>query len=704
MHYENRNHGERGSSGVSLLKRFFLGAVWGGLTGLFLGIIDCIRIGLVYHEGDYHKQVSIKPYLIDCRSIFTIASGKMILFGAIIGIGIIAAKYGFTLVFRKNASRRPGLLMDLPECLFFFSLFYALSVLYCHPEPLWRTSYHLIFYILIILAVVFLLWFLMKRLVVSSFPGRKYFGYGLCGLLFILSVAILFFEIRFSGILNARAFQEESASISRTPNIILVILDTVRADHLSCYGHEKPVTPVVDRVASEGMRFNHCISSAIWTLPSHASIFTGLYPIGHQVDFSNYHLAGEFQTLAEALKRKGYQTAGFVANPIISYENNFSQGFDYFKAYGNNKITRTEFYLLGNILWQKSGLSKLFARKVYPPFSQYQRGDDLVRDMENWFRIEYRQDKPFFLFLNFMDAHYPYQVPAQFKPDFSCPEPDYTFLNHKEKSIDYFRGKYKVGQAAIEKMRAYYTLSIAYADHCLGLFLDRLRERGLYDRLALIVSSDHGEYFGGHREFYHRLFHNFGIYNELIHVPLIIRYPPSVGGGIVVEDLVQNVDIMPTILDFAGIDSLDADYPLQGRNLFDLAQSGGRRYALSQFTNPPVEDILDERQKHRVRKIYPNVDLKEWFKGYSALQDGEFKFVQDAEGREYFFNLAADPGESRDAAAGHGQEKKNMRERLKAWEQDLMDQAPKNISIIRNPEIEEKLEALGYIQAREREN
>ena len=313
-------------------------------------------------------------------------------------------------------------------------------------------------------------------------------------------------------------------------------------------------------------------------------------------------------------------------------------------------------------------------------------------------------DKPFFLCLNFMEAHFPYQPPEPFKSQFSSIQDDTRFITRTQKSRNYFGGKYRVHDEEIEKMDWLYTASIANLDHCLGQLFDWLKKKGLYEDLVLIITSDHGEYFGGHPEFYHRLFHNFVIYNELLRVPLIIRYPPGLEKGRVVDAPVQNVDIMPTILHFAGIDDYVSPYPIHGRNLFVLAEEGGRDYTFSSVTAPPAGYILNKKQMQRVLRIYPWVRIKDWFKSYTALQNRQYKFVKDSLGHERLFHLPLDPLESRDTAAEQEGIAEEMSDRLAKWERQLKDEALEEITIKANPETIKRLEQLGYIQGEDAEH
>lgn len=286
-------------------------------------------------------------------------------------------------------------------------------------------------------------------------------------------------------------------------------LDTTRADHLGCYGYPEPTTPVLDRIAAEGVRFSHAYSTNPITLPSHTSIMTGTYPIFHGVrDNSTYFVDDRLTTLAETLGAAGYDTSAVVAAFVLDHRFNLDQGFRSYDDRVDENWSKDEIEARGKNAFgfaeRKANLVSLAALE--------------------WLR-EWSESKPFFLWLHYFDAHQPTNPP----------EPHHS------------------------RFAARYDGEIAFADEQLGKVLDELRRRGELDRTLVVVAADHGEGLLDHGEPTHSLL----IFDSTMHVPLIVRVP---GGpkGLVEEHLASTVDIVPTILDLLG---LPAPEEVQGRSL-----------------------------------------------------------------------------------------------------------------------------------------
>jgi arylsulfatase A-like enzyme len=682
----------RNRKAMTLTRRITAALLWGLVFGLFLGLLDCARITRTLH---LRWAGYLKPYLLDCLPIFHAATVKLMLFSAVVCAVAVMIRWFLAIRMRRGGPAATSFFHDLPMCAVVTGLIYSGLVFLYHPLSLLTSPSRIAFYGFLTLAGAFILWLIFKISVVFSIRNRPLAFYVVIVLsaVMLASIAIIdgyFFGLRGSG----ERVQEERGS----PNIILIVLDTVRADHFSCYGHSQPVTPVMDRIAGEGMLFKQCISDSIWTLPTHASMFTGLYPTTHHVGYENFFLSEDFLTIAEVLKDRGYQTAGFVANPIVSPRAQFAQGFEYYKSYSNNRKLTSAYYLLGNIIWDRAGILKRARPRRYPPFAPFQRAEDVVTDVRNWFDFGYERDKPFYLFLNFMDAHFPYQPPEPFKSRFSDLEHEWRFFTRRVKSEGYFSAAYRVSEHGIRIMDELYTGSIAYIDHCLGELFEFLKKEKLLDQTALIITSDHGEYFGEHDKFYYRLYHNFGIFNQLLHVPLIIRYPPLAQPGREVEKPVQNVDIFPTILHLAGLDDFSPSYPLHGENLLTSNPEAGRGYAFSTFIAPPVTRFMNKREVERVLSVYEDVRLSEWFKDFSAIQNRSYKYIRDSNGRSALFDLAADPREFRDVTADLPETSEALGRDLDKLEKQYSDRTLEEVLVDADAEVLQHLKELGYIQ------
>ncbi|MEM7136562.1 MAG: sulfatase-like hydrolase/transferase [Myxococcota bacterium] len=278
-----------------------------------------------------------------------------------------------------------------------------------------------------------------------------------------------------------------------SPNVLLITVDTLRADHLGCYGYERARTPNTDRLADEGVRVVHAIAPTPITLPSHTSIMTGLEPPAHGVRGNGaFRVPDSVTTLAETLKAEGYRTQAFVSADVLHRRFNLNQGFD-----GYDDDLWSEEKDSGLRMWQRSG----------------ERTMDRVLQ---WFaaRTESPSRAPFFVWVHLFDPHAPYEAP----------------------------------EADAKLAATPYDGEIASVDRQIGRLVDALKEDGVLDETILVFTSDHGESLGEHEEATHAMF----IYESTQHVPLIFRYPRKLDAGKVYEGPARSVDIVPTILSLAG--------------------------------------------------------------------------------------------------------------------------------------------------------
>lgn len=273
-------------------------------------------------------------------------------------------------------------------------------------------------------------------------------------------------------------------------NVLLITLDTTRADRLGCYGYPKAKTPNLDALAQNGIRFANTYAPAPLTLPSHCSIMTGMYPQAHQVhNNGTYTLAPDKLTLAKILKDKGFQTAAFVASFSVDSRFGLDQGFD---LYDDNFQESTPFKALN---------AERKAEQVYAVFSP-------------WF--DKLQDKPFFCWLHFFDPHLPYNPPSPYREQFADSP---------------------------------YDGELAYMDYIIGLVMRRLKDKNILGRTVIVVAGDHGEGFGEKGESGHGVF----LYDNTMKVPLIFYAENHLPPQRVVPARVRLIDIMPTVLDILGL-------------------------------------------------------------------------------------------------------------------------------------------------------
>jgi len=300
------------------------------------------------------------------------------------------------------------------------------------------------------------------------------------------------------------------------PDVILLVLDTVRADHMSVYGYEIDTTPNLRRFASEGVMYEQAIAPSSWTLPSHASMFTGLLPTEHGAhnirvagQWNIHPLADRFETLAEQLTGFGYYCAGIVANTAcLSREFGVHQGFHFYDDRSGGSLAAAKPGTISPALW----ICHLLQRFVEPWRKDWSRSaEEINRDVIRW--LDRGSSRPRFLFVNYLDAHAPYHTHPE------------TELERRPQ-VGVAGGAQLSSEMSESAWR--YDQEIAYLDGQVGALFEALRARGIYDDALIIVTSDHGEAFGEHDN----VGHGQTLYQEEIRVPLLVKYPGSSSVGV----------------------------------------------------------------------------------------------------------------------------------------------------------------------------
>jgi arylsulfatase A-like enzyme len=428
-----------------------------------------------------------------------------------------------------------------------------------------------------------------------------------------------------------------------SPNVLLIVMDTVRADHLSLYGYERPTTPTLERMAQQGIRFDEARATAPWTLASHASFFTGRWP--HELDVRWLTpLRGRFPTLAEYLGSRGYATAGFVANTTYcSYDTGLDRGFAHYEDYVLERLSPLR--TAGLIDAAVKALSRLAL--VRGPGSlprleglvsewfasaERKRAARINREFLGWIAGRREPGRPFFAFLNYLDTHTPYLLP---------PGVPYRFGVDPETSGEALA--VLMGWSLLDKLRLprpYWNLArdaydncVAYLDDQLGVLFDELRRRGILANSLVIVLSDHGEALGDHSLFQH----GESLYRMEIRVPLLILTPARAPSGRVIRETVSLRDLPATVVDLIG---LEGGSPFPGRSLArswegrpaaeSPSSSGG---ALSELASPnPLDPNQGRSPAHRGPLI-------------SLAEDGLVYIRNEGDQTEELFDERDDPRE-----------------------------------------------------------
>jgi arylsulfatase A-like enzyme len=324
-----------------------------------------------------------------------------------------------------------------------------------------------------------------------------------------------------------------------SPSVLLIVVDTLRADHLGSHGYGRPTSPAIDELARQGTLFENAISTSSWSLPAHASLFTGRITREHSVDWSQplYFYETPFPTLAEELRARGYRTAAFSANlEWVSRSLGFGRGFLHFEDYFQSleDILLRPFY--GRLVEQQ-----VLQRLGYDDLPGRRGAADIRQAALRW--VGQGSERPFFIFLNLMDTHDPYLPPEPYRSTFASTSQPGGVLNRRVG-----RGDPVLAEDELQAEIDAYDGAIAYVDDQIGQLLADLDARGLGDNLLVVITSDHGEAFGEHRTF----IHGNSLFREEIQVPLIFRQRGFVPAGTRVSPPVSFAAIPATILELVG--------------------------------------------------------------------------------------------------------------------------------------------------------
>lgn len=414
---------------------------------------------------------------------------------------------------------------------------------------------------------------------------------------------------------------------TRRPNIILLVMDNARADFLGCYGSKNNNSPNIDKVAAEGVLFEQFYSNAEWTLPAHASMFTGLYPSSHTVigtkGVSTPSLVKQFNTLGEYMQKAGYLTAAFSDNLFVSRTYGFAQGFSSFTEMFD---TSPPYIILRAA--RKFFISSLFT-KYKPPTT-----DMILAMFKTWFFRSYTGSQPFFTFLNLMDCHLRWNPPPPF---LNLASPKRLKRAQELATVDtasrYLAGKVKITQEEFSDLKSLYAGELAYLDSRLGNLFSFLRKNGVWDNTMLIITSDHGENIGEHN----LMFHCFSAHNTITHVPMVLHFPQHFPVAKRVTAKAETVDILPTILDAAKINIKG----FVGNSLLETAR--GKKQKKAVFT-----EVYGKMNVYRwIKERFPKEDWSMYAKNYKACYFGNYKYVVSSKGEKSLTNQLKDFGESK---------------------------------------------------------
>jgi arylsulfatase A-like enzyme len=445
-----------------------------------------------------------------------------------------------------------------------------------------------------------------------------------------------------------------------------MVADTLRADRLGCYGASRPATPHLDALAARGARVEEVYANSSWTVPSTASLLTGLHPSSHGLMTYKDRLRESAVSLAEVLARDGYVSAGIAANPVLSEKLGFGAGFDVWEEEIARGVLRRH--------REAPVVATLEALGLHEPEEHFPRAEEVVRRGLEW--LDRRPAGPFFLYLHFLDPHDPYAPPPPY--DTRYLRPGAAQMRMRFGTLpEIMQGLRPAGAVELEALLGLYDGSVAYMDDQVGRFLAALEERGLLRDTLVVFTSDHGEEFNEHGG----LGHEHTLYEELVRIPLVAAGPGIVEGR-VLRGPVRLIDVAPTILEAAG---LTFPVPVEGASF--LGALAGEQDL------EPREVFMEEAY----------IGIRSPVHALRAIRAGDLKLIGSTfhvQGigpwRWELYDLRADPSERRDLAGDRPAEAASLQDRLEAWARRPRAAAPGEAPLDR--ELEEKLRALGYIQ------
>jgi arylsulfatase A-like enzyme len=465
-----------------------------------------------------------------------------------------------------------------------------------------------------------------------------------CLMFFLLAVFLGLWWKYFKPASSSRTDKAESSSYfsAEKPNIVLITVDTLRTDHLQCYGYSKNISPNIDRLAEKGILFLNTMSQSASTPVSHASILTGLYPYHHGLRFlhggQQHNLKDPVTTLAERLKGDGYRTAAFIsAFPLNSRRYNLNQGYETYDE---------DFTIHKNTV--DSPLGRL--RGIFNTSKSQRRSDATNKKVFQWLDKHYREK--FFIWVHYFDPHDSVLIPPE------------KFLQ-----------KYPEARNKDAKSIEMYDVNIAYTDYQFGELWKKIKKLGLDNSTFFILTSDHGQGLNDHNYWAHAK----RLYQEQIHVPLIIKYS-KLPQDKKISAVTRTVDIVPTILDALNL-------PSSG-NQFD-----GTSLLPCIIENQPLDDLISYSETH-----YPKI-LEDASPLFSLIEKNwKFIFHSEAEEMSELFDLKNDPGETNNLAKKHPeliQKFKDYLQRENIFSLEAKILKPQSIE----EDALEKLRSLGYLNS-----
>jgi len=429
------------------------------------------------------------------------------------------------------------------------------------------------------------------------------------------------------------------------PNIVLITIDTLRADHLGCYGYQRATSPNIDCLAKNGTVFKNAIAQAPWTIPSLASLLTSKFPpeLGMIEKYSTFD--GQHKLISSYLQENGYETAGFVSCVLdfLTPKRGFAEGFDHY-----------------------IGLEMI-------------RADAINQHAFDW--LDQRSgDRPHFMWVHYCDVHSDYEAPSPFEKSFTEEQID-KHLGKTRTLKGVLKGQTVLSARELEQVITLYDQEIHYTDHHIGQLITKLKESGQFDDTLIIIGADHGEEFLEHGG----VLHQTSLYDELLRAPLIFHYPKRFPKNKRVQTQVQNMDIVPTLMEFCGL-PLPEDF--RGKSL------------LASILEEPNEEENYSFAHLDISSF--NLGCEEWKESilrtvYMARSNAEKLIYEPLKESFEYYDLIADPKELNDLFTHDALENRAIKEALLNWYTQMERRPDDSQKMDLEQETLDRLEALGYI-------
>ena len=439
-------------------------------------------------------------------------------------------------------------------------------------------------------------------------------------------------------------------SQTQKPNILIFVMDTQPVRNLTPYGYDKPTSPNIEKIAQEGLVYDNHFVTGSWTVPSHASLFTGKYQTGHATGTQHEFMSSAFPTMAEVLTKAGYQTVAFSNNTWVNQdETNIGRGF-------------AEFVMVERPSGQNPQIG---------PEDDYVLEDDAdagsaqtVAMAQQWFRESYDGERPFFLFINCVEPHLRAWPPQPFRSQFL--QAGIEDEEARQVNQDIFAERLRrvpnrpggvMSEADWTILKSLYDGETACLDQRMGLLFDHLRSLDVLDDTLLIIISDHGDLLDRPGMMGHHL----SLFDDLIHTPLIIRWPGVVPQGQHFSGFVQICDLLPTFLDFLNIDDEAVLAEMQGVSLAPTWQNQVvRQFVVAEYMKPL--QTIERALRHQ-----SDFDYRQWLRRWKAIRTPEFKYHWASDGSDMLFDIMTDPGERHNLIDTMPEKAAELRQTLEAF-------------------------------------